>query len=412
MGADDRLDSWKEIAGYLKRGVRTVQRWERTAGLPVRRVASPRGAVYAFKAELDRWWRAQSPQLLAPADDERSIERVGRRTAEPTLPASGPGAQQPQLSMRVRGYISHTLGVDPDSARAQAHLALYFFTLVAVGLYHPAEAMPAARSAAQRALDIDPRTPEALAALGVLAGVYDHAWSDADRQFDAALSFEPVPPLVRFYYAIMHLAPLGRHATALAQLERGLADDPLFLPGRVQVAMELQSLGRAREGHAELEHVARMDPQFGPALGLLGRELALQGQVAEARALAERAYAAAPRHPNGVGFLAGMLRRTGEPGRSDDLLAAFERESAWALPRAAAESFLVCHDLEAATGALRGAVKERDPGIWLVVAGTAGNLIRRTHQWRSLSDELRLPAPEPPIRGSSSLPDAPSSYVD
>src|SRR6187455_540954 len=65
---NDRLDSWKEIAGYLKRGVRTVQRWERVSGLPVRRVASQRGAVYAFRAELDTWWRAQSPQSVAAVE--------------------------------------------------------------------------------------------------------------------------------------------------------------------------------------------------------------------------------------------------------------------------------------------------------------------------------------------------------
>lgn len=50
------LNSWKEIAQYLGRGVRTVQRWEADLGLPVRR---PRGkrrsAVIAVTGELDRW---------------------------------------------------------------------------------------------------------------------------------------------------------------------------------------------------------------------------------------------------------------------------------------------------------------------------------------------------------------------
>jgi hypothetical protein len=38
LTATGRLDSWKEIAAYLKRGVTTVQRWERTEGLPVHRL--------------------------------------------------------------------------------------------------------------------------------------------------------------------------------------------------------------------------------------------------------------------------------------------------------------------------------------------------------------------------------------
>jgi len=45
----DALQSWKEIAAYLKRGVRTAQRWERCAGLPVRRPrAGDRSPVFAF----------------------------------------------------------------------------------------------------------------------------------------------------------------------------------------------------------------------------------------------------------------------------------------------------------------------------------------------------------------------------
>jgi hypothetical protein len=49
------LNSWKEIAGYLGRTVRTVQRWERN-GLPVRRpLPHRRSAVMAIPEEIDRW---------------------------------------------------------------------------------------------------------------------------------------------------------------------------------------------------------------------------------------------------------------------------------------------------------------------------------------------------------------------
>ena len=50
------LSGWKEIANYLAKGVRTVQRYERELGLPVRRPAGkPTGSVVATKAELDAW---------------------------------------------------------------------------------------------------------------------------------------------------------------------------------------------------------------------------------------------------------------------------------------------------------------------------------------------------------------------
>ena len=51
-----RLDSWKEIAAHLGRDVRTVQRWEKTDGLPVRRVPGGRSrSVFALTGELDAW---------------------------------------------------------------------------------------------------------------------------------------------------------------------------------------------------------------------------------------------------------------------------------------------------------------------------------------------------------------------
>jgi TolB-like protein/Tfp pilus assembly protein PilF len=66
--ANDRLDSWKEIAAYLKKEVRTVQRWEKSLGLPVRRLAQGKvGTVFAYKPDLDAWWRESQSKV----DDEQ-----------------------------------------------------------------------------------------------------------------------------------------------------------------------------------------------------------------------------------------------------------------------------------------------------------------------------------------------------
>jgi TolB-like protein len=62
----DRLESWKEIATYLKRGVSTVQRWEQDEGLPVwRHVHTRLATVYAYKSELDEWWRSRGRNVEA-----------------------------------------------------------------------------------------------------------------------------------------------------------------------------------------------------------------------------------------------------------------------------------------------------------------------------------------------------------
>lgn len=66
---EGRLDSWKEIAAYLKRDVTTVQRWEKREGMPVHRHLHDRiGSVYAFTSELDAW---QQSRNLSPEPEEK-----------------------------------------------------------------------------------------------------------------------------------------------------------------------------------------------------------------------------------------------------------------------------------------------------------------------------------------------------
>src|SRR6266851_3799926 len=75
---EDRLDSWKEIAAYLKRDVTTVQRWEKREGMPVHRhLHDSKGSVYAFRAELDSW--ADSRNL-------RAAQENGANTPSPSEP--------------------------------------------------------------------------------------------------------------------------------------------------------------------------------------------------------------------------------------------------------------------------------------------------------------------------------------
>ncbi|HET9283328.1 MAG TPA: hypothetical protein VFR24_15340 [Candidatus Angelobacter sp.] len=67
------LNSWKEVATYLGRGVRTVQRWEQELGLPVRRPrGKTRSAVIAFRNELDQWLQ-HTPTEIAIDDHHLSI---------------------------------------------------------------------------------------------------------------------------------------------------------------------------------------------------------------------------------------------------------------------------------------------------------------------------------------------------
>ena len=76
-----KLVSWKEIAGHLGRETRTVQRWEKTEGLPVRRHGhQKKSTVYAYASELDAWFKKRQPADDPEAD--AALTAVSRELTE------------------------------------------------------------------------------------------------------------------------------------------------------------------------------------------------------------------------------------------------------------------------------------------------------------------------------------------
>ena len=97
QGSQDRLESWKEIAAYLNHPVRTVQRWEKKAGLPVQRHPTARvGTVYAFKSELDAWWKNRPSGLER---EETTVTRTRRRWLVSAMAAAAVVAVGTALSL-------------------------------------------------------------------------------------------------------------------------------------------------------------------------------------------------------------------------------------------------------------------------------------------------------------------------
>jgi TolB-like protein len=77
---NQRLDSWKEIAGYLRRDIRTVQFWEKREDLPIHRhTHSARASVYAYRVELDDWHRSRR---RAPGAEKAEEQQTGDELAE------------------------------------------------------------------------------------------------------------------------------------------------------------------------------------------------------------------------------------------------------------------------------------------------------------------------------------------
>lgn len=103
------LTSWKEIATYLGKGVRTVQRWEQMFGLPVRRPTSEsHKAILAFPEEIDAWARCgdhsaksekslEIERLRAEVEQlQREVERLRRLTPHEADHSSDSGAVRPR----------------------------------------------------------------------------------------------------------------------------------------------------------------------------------------------------------------------------------------------------------------------------------------------------------------------------
>lgn len=105
--ATRRLDSWKEIASFLGRRVRTVQRWEREEGLPVQRLRHRQGTtVYADPEALTAWFAARSLPAGGPrAEDDAT--GVGGSTRAPALdapPVAAPGEGLAPAQREVSGH--------------------------------------------------------------------------------------------------------------------------------------------------------------------------------------------------------------------------------------------------------------------------------------------------------------------
>ena len=89
----DRLDSWKEIAGFLGRTVRTVQRWEKTEGLPVHRGGTAkRGSIVGSRKEIGEWWHRRRDTLEPTAVVSEREDSQRRRWLEPLLWLAGAAA--------------------------------------------------------------------------------------------------------------------------------------------------------------------------------------------------------------------------------------------------------------------------------------------------------------------------------
>jgi len=119
----DCLDSWKEIAAYLGRGVRTAQRWEKCESLPVHRhFHAKASSVWAFKHEIDAWLQCRNRAAgeSAPNGDH------SKRPAESLNPTLLAAAQTPIKSRLLLQEVAAGVG-SLDLLQGEGRIRLYFY---------------------------------------------------------------------------------------------------------------------------------------------------------------------------------------------------------------------------------------------------------------------------------------------
>jgi tetratricopeptide (TPR) repeat protein len=316
--SSDRLDSWKDIAAYLKRDVSTVQRWEKRESMPIHRHLHDKlGSVYAFPSELDAWWRNRraqaqprrgaSAKVLLPDTDRPASATLHVDDASAAVkseyPASKPHIiEHWSLPFRVTtvlvavalvGTLGHALWMVEVSSEPD--------TSVAVGAPHSAERSrivsvdPAAdqeyrvgryylwrydeenlRRAIEhfeRAIQIDPACAAAFAAMSNAwwaRGIFGQVGRTA-AEFSARHAAERALALDdRLAAAYVAQADVKRlydrdSVGAEEMYRRALALDPNSVEGHHSYALLLMSLGRFPDALAHIARAAVLDP-LAPAI--------------------------------------------------------------------------------------------------------------------------------------------------
>jgi adenylate cyclase len=158
---------------------------------------------------------------------------------------------------------------DPNYAQAYAGLAYAYILLFDRGWISPDEASPKIRSAAQRAIELDPTLAEPHAVLAALKESPEWDWAGAEAEYRKAIGLNPNDATSHHWYSIL-LENLGRHNEALAEIEKALALDPASPQINANRAGILSDMHRYDDALALLNGLIAANPEFPVNYGMRG----------------------------------------------------------------------------------------------------------------------------------------------
>jgi serine/threonine-protein kinase len=189
-------------------------------------------------------------------------------------------------SQKAIEYFHQVIAIAPDFAPAYAGIAdAYAYMSLSTYQGVPvAKAQELMRTAAVKALDLDPDLADAHAAMG-LVEARDLVWASSQQHFEQAIALNPSLSQVYTNYSFFTLRPLRKFEKAERLLKIALQRDPLSLDVWREMAELYLTVGRYDEAIDLLQRVRAVDPKFPGADLVLARALALRGRVDEALAL-------------------------------------------------------------------------------------------------------------------------------
>jgi len=287
-------------------------------------------------------------------------------------------------------YFQQATEKDPGYALAYSWLAGAYDTVAGFGWLPPREAIPKAKAAALKALEIDDRQAIAHAELGYISFSYDFDWATAGRHYEQALAPNPSATL---YTHPVYLTALGRHDEALAEARRGMDLDPLNFMLGFRMARALYMARRFDESIEQCRKILEMDPSYPLAHWQLGQAYAEKGMYREALAELEKDKALTHGHPRSLAYMGNILARLGEGSRAlqvlDELKAVAKQQYAYSL--SFARIYAGLGDKDQAFAWLEKGYEERSTPLYFLKVDPIWDPLRSDPRFNDLLRRIGLP---------------------
>ncbi len=191
-------------------------------------------------------------------------------------------------------YFKKAIAKDPNFALAHAGLADSYYLLAGTGfaVLPPGEAIPLAKAAALKALEIDDTLAEAHASIAsILESEWD--WSGAEKEYRRSIELNPNYATVRHWYSFYLLA-VGRVEEAIAEGMRARELDPLSIIINRDLAVAFTYARQPDKAIEQYERALELDPNFALAHQGLGRAYLQKGMHRKAIEQIKKALSLAP----------------------------------------------------------------------------------------------------------------------